>query len=44
MERCSEAIGSFTRGLKLDGIPPDVSEKAKLIFLDRTLGDLLTSD
>lgn len=42
MERYSEAVATFVRGLRLDEIPPAVSEKAKLIFLD-TLGIALAS-
>ncbi|MBI4488354.1 MAG: MmgE/PrpD family protein [Deltaproteobacteria bacterium] len=42
MERFSEGVANFVRGLKLDEIPPEVSGKAKLIFLD-TLGIALAS-
>ncbi len=42
MERYSEAVATFVRGLRLDEIPLEVSEKAKLIFLD-TLGIALAS-
>ncbi len=42
MERYSEAVAAFVRGLRLDEIPPEVSEKAKLILLD-TLGIALAS-
>ena len=37
MEPYSQAIGNFVRGLDLTQVPPAVTEKAKLVFLD-TLG------
>lgn len=42
MEWYSEKVGAFVRGLRLDEIPPEVADKAKLIFLD-TLGIALVS-
>ncbi len=42
MERCSEKVGAFVRGLRLDDIPREVRDKAKLILLD-TLGIALAS-
>ena len=42
MERCSEKVGAFARGLSLDDIPREVRDKAKLILLD-TLGIALAS-
>jgi 2-methylcitrate dehydratase PrpD len=42
MERYSEKVAAFVQGLEYDGIPREVREKAKLIFLD-TLGIALSS-
>ncbi|MGH7775296.1 MAG: MmgE/PrpD family protein [Candidatus Binatia bacterium] len=42
MERYSQTVAGFVRGLRLDGIPPEIREKAKLICLD-TLGIALAS-
>ena len=42
MERYSEKVGAFVRGLVLDDLPSEVREKAKLIVLD-TLGIALAS-
>ena len=42
MERHSEKIAAFVRGLKLEAVPGEVREKAKLIFLD-ALGVALAS-
>ncbi|MGH7831446.1 MAG: MmgE/PrpD family protein, partial [Candidatus Binatia bacterium] len=42
MERYSETVATFVHGLAVDTIPPEVREKAKLIFLD-TLGIALAS-
>ena len=42
MERYSEKIAAFVRALKLEQIPPEVVEKAKLVFLD-ALGIALAS-
>ena len=42
MERHSEKIAAFIGGLKLEAVPGEVREKAKLIFLD-TLGVALAS-
>lgn len=42
MERYSEKVGAFVRGLVLDDVPSAVREKAKLILLD-TLGIALAS-
>jgi 2-methylcitrate dehydratase PrpD len=42
MERFSEAVAGFVHGLRLEKVPPEVVEKAKLIFLD-TLGIALAS-
>lgn len=42
MERYSEKIGAFVRGLRLEEVPQDARDKAKLILLD-TLGVALAS-
>jgi len=42
VERYSEKVGAFVRGLVLDDVPSEVREKAKLILLD-TLGIALAS-
>ncbi|HWP60881.1 MAG TPA: MmgE/PrpD family protein [Candidatus Acidoferrales bacterium] len=42
MKSYSELLGSFATALQLEGVPPEVREKAKLIFLD-TLGVALAS-
>jgi len=42
VERCSDTVAAFVRGLRLEAIPPEVSEKTKLILLD-TLGIALAS-
>ncbi len=42
MEPYSQAIGNFVRGLDLTQVPPAVTDKAKLVFLD-TLGIALAS-
>jgi 2-methylcitrate dehydratase PrpD len=42
MERCSEKLGAFVHALELADVPPDVRQKAKLVFLD-ALGIALAS-
>ncbi len=42
MERYSESVAAFVRDLTLESIPPEVTRKAKLIFLD-ALGIALAS-
>ena len=42
MERYSDKVGAFVRGLRLEEIPPEVVDKAKLVILD-TLGIALVS-
>jgi 2-methylcitrate dehydratase PrpD len=42
METYSKTIGRFAGGLRLADVPPDVIEKAKLVFLD-TIGIALAS-
>ncbi|MBI2360650.1 MAG: MmgE/PrpD family protein [Deltaproteobacteria bacterium] len=42
MERYAEAVAAFLRNLEFEDIPPEVVEKAKLIFLD-TLGNALAA-
>jgi len=42
MERYSEGVAAFVRGLRFDAIPPEARAKAKQIFLD-TLGVALAS-
>ncbi|MBI2987412.1 MAG: MmgE/PrpD family protein [Deltaproteobacteria bacterium] len=42
MERYSEKVGAFVRDLRLEAVPPEVIDKAKLVILD-TLGIALVS-